>query len=272
MFPSWPRTVQFVLVEGLILGSVLVWVSVITRLRTGRSLWNLSETTLAPVRFSVLLGVVGWLVLQVALRLSRGTEPSPSISLSGIQVMTLINLMIAVALPAMLIEGGQRRFAEIGLSTEQWPQQIVVGLSGFLAAVIPTGALLLASRFWRTQETQHAFLQALRDASDWNIVVWIVLSAAIAAPLAEELLFRVVLQGWLSERLPGSVAIGITAVIFAFVHGWRDALPLIPLSLILGILYHRTHHYWSCVVTHAAFNATNLAMFLLTTTGESPSL
>lgn len=42
-----------------------------------------------------------------------------------------------------------------------------------------------------------------------------------------------------------------------------DPLPLFVLSLVLGILYFRTHRLLPCIVLHMAFNATGLAIFLL---------
>lgn len=260
---SWTGTVQFLLVEGWLFGSLLVWAAMIARVRAGRPLLERHTGPVAAVPFSVVFGVIGWLTYQFVARLSANPERAPTISLFAIQFLTAINLMIAALLPVVLTDGGRRRLAEIGLSWERLDRQVIVGGIGFLAAVWPTGMLLLASRAWRSVETQHALLRALQTASDGELIAWVVISAVIAAPLAEELLFRVVLQGWLSERLPGPAAIGITAVIFALVHGWRDALPLVPLSLILGYVYDQTRRYWSCVAIHALFNAAFLALQML---------
>jgi hypothetical protein len=174
-----------------------------------------------------------------------------------------INFVIAALLPIVLTDGLRRTWDSVGLSGRRLGEQIGVGLHAFLVAVWPTALLLAVSSAWRSEETQHSYLQALREHANGEWIAWIVLSAVVAAPLAEELLFRVVLQGWLSERFSGATAIGVTAAVFALVHGWHDAIPLVPLSLILGFVFHQTRWYWACVTTHALFNAANLAMVLL---------
>jgi hypothetical protein len=268
MTGSWTSTVQFLLVEALVVGSTLVWLNIAWRFRSGNRLLEAHPANLAGVPLPAVAGVIGWLAFQMMARLTASPEKPQEIPLLGIQMMAAINLMIAALLPLILTDGGHRRLSTVGLTLDTPLRQLTVGGLGFLAAVWPTGLLLLASRQWRSVDTQHAYLQALRDATGGELIAWIIISAVIAAPLAEELLFRVVLQGWLSERLPGPAAIGMTALIFALVHGWRDALPLVPLSIILGYLYYQTRYYWACVVTHALFNGTNLAMVLLTT--ETP--
>jgi uncharacterized protein len=85
----------------------------------------------------------------------------------------------------------------------------------------------------------------------------------ISAPLSEELLFRVTFQGPLEARLPLSWAITIPAFVFAGVHGLHDALPLLPLALVLGALYHLRRSYVAIVTAHACFNAAFLVLALL---------
>jgi membrane protease YdiL (CAAX protease family) len=91
----------------------------------------------------------------------------------------------------------------------------------------------------------------------------VIFIAVVAAPLTEELMFRVILQGALSRLVPPRVAIPLVAWCFCSVHGLVDGLALIPLALILGIVFHRTHNYLTVVVIHALFNATMIALQLL---------
>ena len=223
----------------------------------------LGDAAAQPMPLAPILCVTAWFALMIGSKL-LATRPRPQeISLLAIQVSFAMHMLLAVLLPALLLDGGKRTLPSFGIYAHRFGRQAAVGAAGFLAAVCPTAILLLLSRSWRTEETQHPYLQALRGDSGGELVVWIILSAVIAAPLAEELLFRVTLQGWLTERLPAPAAIGLTVAIFTLVHGWRDALPLVPLSLILGYIFHQTRSYWSCVVTHALFNAANLTLALL---------
>jgi membrane protease YdiL (CAAX protease family) len=221
-----------------------------------------SETPRQPI-FAT-LAIVVWLTVTLLNKLVA-ESPSPAVaSLRSIQVQCGVQVFIAALFTALLTDGGRRPLRDCGIFRERLDRQILLGILAFFAAVGPTGILLILSQWWRTVETQHALLQTLQRDFSIEIAVWIVMSAAIAAPLTEELLFRVTLQGWLSERFSGPAAIGVTAVVFALIHGWRDALPLLPLSLILGYVFHQTRSYWACVTTHALFNGTFLVLALMT--------
>ena len=83
------------------------------------------------------------------------------------------------------------------------------------------------------------------------------------APIGEELLYRVIIQGVLQRHLPPSVSIVISSVVFSAVHGFPDAIGLFPLALILGYLYWRTGSYLTIVTTHAVFNGATVILTLL---------
>jgi membrane protease YdiL (CAAX protease family) len=95
------------------------------------------------------------------------------------------------------------------------------------------------------------------------------LAVAVVAPLSEELLFRVVLQGWLTERISATVAVPVVAIVFAAVHGWRDGLALLPLALILGYVFARRRSYLAVVTTHALFNSVMFGLQWLSELGGS---
>jgi len=85
--------------------------------------------------------------------------------------------------------------------------------------------------------------------------------------------------GFASKRLLGDLRLGLwgfaavcTPVVFlqyvTVVHLQPqgvsgDPIPLLPLALMLGLLYYRTHRLAPAIVLHMAFNATNLVLFWL---------
>ena len=144
-------------------------------------------------------------------------------------------------------------------------RQLGLGLVGFLASVVPVAAVLWATAEFRNPEDTHPLLRLLTVSSDPTTRQLIVVSAVVLAPPFEELVFRVVIQRTLLRWMPPPVAIGITAVAFAAVHSsWLDILGLIPLAIVLGVTYHRTGSYLSIVIVHLLFNASNIALALLT--------
>ena len=87
------------------------------------------------------------------------------------------------------------------------------------------------------------------------------LRACLVAPLAEELLFRGALFGWLRRRLPAWPAILVSAVLFGAVH---ISPILMPAGFILGVglgwLRERTGSILPGLVFHIANNAVVVAV------------
>lgn len=176
---------------------------------------------------------------------------------------------LAMILSSLIVMGLLALFspmsaADFGVQRGRAAADLKIGVLGYLAALVPVFAINLAVQYLGLRPTgpQHSFLKFLDQDPGAAAVAWIVLSAGILAPLVEELLYRVILQGWLETRLAPGAAIVAVALLFAGVHEY-DALPLIPLALILGYVYHRRHSYLAVVALHATFNLTNLALALV---------
>jgi len=174
----------------------------------------------------------------------------------------LTNFVIIAVLVAVIFARRKNRPADYGIDLRGWLAEIRFGGLGFLACLPFVVAIILLTSHWRQPDKQNMLLILLRDTqSEWTILK-VVFAAVISAPLAEELLFRVSFQGPLETRLSQGWAISIPAFIFASVHGIYDALPLLPLALALGALYHLRRSYVAIVTAHALFNASFLVLAL----------
>ncbi|MFN0052432.1 MAG: lysostaphin resistance A-like protein [Planctomycetales bacterium] len=207
-----------------------------------------------------------WLCTQQAvLSLFSGT---PLEGLNRVKVTCLASGLSLLTVPALLLLTGPRRRADFGLGAGVSPREVGWGLQGFLATWLPVIVVSLLVNWLGLREAgaRHSFFDILEQHPGAATIGWILLAVVVLAPLAEELLYRVVLQGWLENRLPTSGAIVVVAVLFAAMHyvpGRPDSLPLFPLALGLGWLYHRRRSYLAVVCLHAAFNATNLALAVM---------
>ena len=143
----------------------------------------------------------------------------------------------------------------IGLMVMSWP---FVALAGFAAAA--------AVEIWTAQPIDpiaHETLATIRtgEGGMWR---WALLVAPIiGAPIVEEIVFRVCLQGALLSLLGrGWLAILLASAIFAVIHaGIADAHALVPLCVLgvaMGIAYERTRRLGVPIVMHMAFNAVNV--------------
>lgn len=151
---------------------------------------------------------------------------------------------------------------------------------GFLALVITYPVIAAASWLSNTLATMvegappdpiaHKTLESIVDnpADVWAIVL--MACAVLGAPLVEEVIFRVCLQGAIA-RATGMhwVAVLVSAGLFALVHTagqtvpWHAVPPLLVLGVSLGVVYARTGRAAPVVVMHAAFNVLNIALAVL---------
>lgn len=84
------------------------------------------------------------------------------------------------------------------------------------------------------------------------------LSIAVAGPLAEELMFRGVIQTRLEQAMPVWAAVVLQAVLFGVVHGTPVQMAYaFLLGLVFGFLRSRTGSILPGFAAHAAFNAMN---------------
>ncbi|MBS0659168.1 MAG: CPBP family intramembrane metalloprotease [Verrucomicrobia bacterium] len=110
-------------------------------------------------------------------------------------------------------------------------------------------------------------LQPLVDfflAANGTERLFICLSAAIVAPIAEEVFFRGIIYG-VAKRYGGmAAAMVFNAALFAFVHGSVPALGgLFVLALCLTLAYEFTGSILAPIALHMAFNSASLVRMAL---------
>jgi hypothetical protein len=142
------------------------------------------------------------------------------------------------------------------LLPEDWTHQLGVGMTVGLAILLPTSLLGAILSPDRDPGDTHILLRTLMNQG-WDFLVPIILAGAVLAPIGEELMFRVIFQGWFADRA-GKWAIPLTAGLFCLVHRTADQVLLLPLALSLGLLYEYRRSYLEVVAAHAAFNGANL--------------
>ena len=216
-----------------------------------------------PERLALLLACL-WLGLHLASQIGVSSKlKSPELSSEGLILGVVIGGATTLMLIALLAGSGRQSAADFGLKWKPLASQWGDGWFGFRLAILPMAATLALTAPLRTRDTQNPLLKLLADDPGFISLALIVFIAAVIAPLSEELIFRVILQGSLTTVMPARLAIPLVAVAFSVVHGPVDGLALLPLALVLGCVFHRRHSYLAVVVIHGLFNATMLALALL---------
>ncbi len=214
-----------------------------------------SPVLLVPVVSYVTLCVVTVFLPRKAISIAQDAEP---IMLTTITINCFISFFLLIGLRAT----SPRRVAENDFNLADWKTQLSDGLETALAGFVPVLAVLLATQVWRTPQDQHVILQTLMQDASFRTLALVVVSAVLIVPLAEELLFRVVLLGWLKTCLSRGAALTISSLAFAAMHGWPDGIALVPLAFLLGSLYDHQHRLLPIYTAHAFFNLTNILLTL----------
>lgn len=98
------------------------------------------------------------------------------------------------------------------------------------------------------------FDQSVQARQDAGVITALAL-VLVAAPLAEEMLFRGLLYPLLRRRAGILASVLITAAVFALMHGnLVQFASVLPLAVLLALVYERTRTVWPCVLMHLAFN------------------
>lgn len=194
----------------------------------------------------------------------------------AVQSFTALGTLVGAVIVWFFLQHGPRLFS--GSSQFQgfaWlrPRMgpILTGLLLFLPITIIVLATSSLCVFVTTLFSQppnaiaHELLRQLSNSTYNRWTIPLILSAALVAPIAEELLFRGLLQTTLL-RATGRpwLSILITSALFTSVHisaaDPASLPPLFVLSIALGLALERSKNLLTCITIHAGFNAFNLAL------------
>jgi uncharacterized protein len=143
---------------------------------------------------------------------------------------------------------------------------ILWGIGGYCVAVpVVLIVSLLNQQIWQGQGGSNPLLQLALQSQDSLALGIFFFTAAIAAPLFEEFLFRGFLLPSLTRYLPVWGAIVLSSFLFAAAHlSLSEVIPLFFLGCILGIVYTRSRNLLASMLLHSLWNSgTLLALFVL---------
>ncbi len=121
--------------------------------------------------------------------------------------------VLAAVLSALRTRTGTRP-GQLGLTRARWPANVALGVLAFLVLTPPVLVLNAQILDWLGVREKHVLERLLEQGFqgwEWGFLV---ASAAVSAPLLEELLFRGVLQGWLRRASLSGHLMVIAATLF----------------------------------------------------------
>ena len=145
------------------------------------------------------------------------------------------------------------------------------GWGGYLVALpLMLGISWINQQIWQGQGGNNPILQLVLEERDPVALGMFLFTAAIAAPVFEEILFRGFLLPSLTRYTSAWGAIGLSSLIFSVAHlSFSEVLPLTVLGAILGFVYVRSRNLMSSILLHSTWNSvTMLGLFLLGSGGR----
>jgi len=195
-----------------IFGSVYVWSYVIRRFRAGEELipfeprravpWSWIDLLLTVMGY-VLAGAVVGLVLSEYFGLVQPIALAELDSSMLIRVQMLsagLTLGVVLFAAILVVLRTKADTDDLGLSLRHFQSDIKLGAIAFVAIAPPVYAL--QAMLFMLFPQQHPLIDTLREMPGNEMFLMIGFSVMIVAPLSEEFLFRVLLQGWLEAAMP----------------------------------------------------------------------
>ena len=140
------------------------------------------------------------------------------------------------------------------------------GFGGYLVA-IPCVLLvsLINQQIWHGQGGSNPLLYLALQAQDKVALAIFFITASVAAPVFEELIFRGFLLPSLTRYFSVTTAIILSGFLFAIAHlSLAEVLPLATLGIILGVVYTRSRNILAPMLLHGLWNSgTLLSLFVL---------
>ncbi|MEA2629990.1 MAG: hypothetical protein QOE66_209 [Chloroflexota bacterium] len=184
---------------------VAAWTWAIGRWRSGRPLLPEPKPRVVPWGTgTVLLVFFAWLAVNIIVSVGylklagvgkARRMPTPTEQMA---VVSLINLILLAVIPAILRLTGRAKLADLGIELRGLGRQALAGAVGFLL-IAPLVYTLNGLAVLVFEQNKHPLEQMVVAEPTAGIACLAFLSAVVLAPAAEELIFRGIIQSWLTK-------------------------------------------------------------------------
>lgn len=174
------------------------------------------------------------------------------------QLATYAPLMILVFV--LLPWVAERSLPELGLRRLTL-RTLGIAVAGAIAMDTIAGAAAALESLFTHSPTVEEAVSLFTSTKDPALLTAFALIATVAAPFVEECVFRGFLFNALLRYMPVWVAATLSGLVFGAIHGsWSAFLPLGCTGIVLAYVYYLSGSLTATIITHALFNALNLAL------------
>ncbi len=122
-----------------------------------------------------------------------------SLPLSFVTLLGVGNLAAMLSIVLWIMVRHQTNLTQVGFGIRAWGKHLAIGVVAAVAVLPLVYALMAVVSIGMDNTYKHPLLEAMKSDGSMNAYLLAVVSAALIAPVVEEFLFRVLLQGWLQS-------------------------------------------------------------------------
>lgn len=207
--------------------------------------------------------VVGGLLVAFFLQLILMPSDAPQVVNFDILIKgAQFYLCLVVAIFGFLIFRGMNPLHLFGLAPIELRRRIFLGLKWLLIAYpVLMVTQIISYHLFSDQPDPQPVVMFLIENDGWKDRLAVILLALVAAPLAEEVIFRGYLYGMICSFGGRWSAICTSSLLFAAIHlHWPSMAGLFLLGVVLALLYEKTKSLWVPLIMHSVFNGISVCM------------
>lgn len=181
----------------------------------------------------------------------------------GIGVSSLLGIIVPVYLLTRRFPSGVRR--QLRIAPPRWPRLLLVIVATAGAVVMVDQIYVITQQFSPVPDDYAEAIRELKPTTAVQFAVTLV-GLCLLVPVAEEVVFRGLIQQVFTRNTGALAAIGLAGAVFGAVH--LNAHLLVSLTVFgwyLGWVYHVTGNLTYTIVAHALFNAVALVQLTWST-------
>lgn len=185
-------------------------------------------------------------------------------SLTGdLFVPVIVAALVGVVVPCAVLAGRHGGSLAVTFDLRPAVSPLLVGAAAGLCALAPASWLAGLSSRLRPPSPEYLTMLAEHLPDGAMGVAIALVAVGVAAPVAEELVFRGILFRVARDRWGAARAAALTALFFGVAH-WQpwSLFGLVGLGVVLALLYHRTGSLLAPIAAHGVHNVVSLLLLL----------
>ncbi len=190
------------LAMAVVAGSVAIWAIVIRRLARRAPIVVYEPRQPLPRRGTdVLMSLLAGLILVIIVRQviggASGTSPASQKAPTAAELASAfaVETLIVAAVVGCVMAVGGVTVRDLGFPTSRPGYDFALGGAGYLAGVVPV-MLIQYGLTYTGVSYQHPLIVGYEKSPNSLMLIVSAIGAVAVAPLCEEMIFRVLLQGW----------------------------------------------------------------------------